>query len=309
MITAPLLGFGVDARPFTGDGNPELEAAVKALPGKTAKDKAQATLRQALRDAQTAVADASAERVAIAADLLAAIRTGKPTLASVKARGEAYSVKVQGAQDWLALLQWAGVSLTTEQNAATSHTALLEHLDGRLQNILAEARSLDLAGATTAEDAIREKVTDAWERAGELERQYRDVRSAQSTVVRVLAQDQTASAHLDTHGTVRNYAALFPRWHDAQRGVPVASYNGAHIYATPPWSTEGPQGLWRYAVAHDDVELWVPTVSDLHAAYQAALAEAVADRNAQEAQQPTLEQAERLRRMRGVHPTQRALVR
>lgn len=284
---------------FTALGNEALAAALDALPGYEATVTARAALETATAAADTALSDARVDRDRLVERVAESMRDGS-TPAGVPRDALKATTALAQAQATRDLLSEVSNRLSTErdQRLTTAPDTLLRHLHGQLRDVVTEARDLDLAGATDADEAIAAGVVAAWQGFLALRSHYFVIRDAQRTVVGRFVTDHTITAHLDTFGALRNYADLFPRWLDAVRRVPERIVNGDAITYAPSWPTD-PAAFFLHAVTHPDLDLWVPTARDLQDAYKGAHAAALrADAARQDDEPQTDEQARNERRRR-----------
>lgn len=89
-------------------------------------------------------------------------------------------------------------------------------LDERLKATVEEARGIDVLGAEDADSAIDAGVGAQWARLRRLRADYRELRAAQSTVLRLLYGQ--ASGGLRGFGFLANYAEMVPGWLELQAG-------------------------------------------------------------------------------------------
>lgn len=281
-----------------GAGNATLVAAVEAVPGYAAHAAAKAALTPRVQAAAADLAAAQAARADLARDTADALLAGAALPADVPKRAAACHDALTRAEATVTLLKSVTSHLTEQSDAILrgAPSALLDHLNGQLQAAVMEARALDLAAATDAEEAIEVGSTEAWSRFATLRATALYIREAQRTVMTRLV-DSDLAQHLDTFGAVRNYAALFPRWFENQQRIPASTLNGEPVPFAPPWPTD-PPSFWLYAATHPDLDAWVPTPDQLREAVAAATTEARQNRAAKEAEEDsraTPEQRARLR--------------
>ena len=276
MTTAPLPHLPLFPA-FAGSSNPALLAALASLPDYDQHETASETLGEAKIKASTDLLTATRARLTLVEQVAATARAGKPISEALTRRAAQVVTGLAEAAALVTILQEADQQLATgrDQILSAAPAALMRHLDGQLQAALAEARGLGLGAVSDAQHAIDAGMVEAWQRYLSLTGIHAVIRSAQQLVTAHLAGNNGLMAqHLHTFGAVRNYADVFPQWYDHQRRVALGTVNGEPIYATPPWSETDPAGLWRYAVQHFHVELWVPTAAELQAAYTEAVTEA-----------------------------------
>ncbi len=273
---------------FAGNRNPALAAALRALPDFVAQEDGKRRIAEALSVTTPGLLKAVQDRQALVAQVADTARADKPQPSDLaKQAARAADAIAQTREAVTVLLDADKMSSEAHDRVLTGAPAsLMEHLDGQLQAALAEARACGLGHITTADEAIDAGKVDAWKAVTRLTATASDIWAAQQLVVAHLLSGSELHQHLATFGQVRNYADLFPGWFDWQRGRVLSTLNGEPEYATPPWDVDDPNGLWMYAVAHHEVELWVPTPAQLRDAYAAARADAL--------RLKALEEAERL---------------
>ena len=272
MTIAPLVHLPLFPS-FAGTTNPALVAALEALPDYGAHDAAKRRITEALSVASPSLLSAVQARQALVQDVADSARADKPQPADLGKRAAKAADAIAHAREAVALLQDADKLLSEGRDRILSGApaALLSHLDGQLHAALVEARACGLGGITTADAAIDAGKVDAWKTVTRLTGTTSQIRAAQQLVVAQLLSGSELHQHLTTFGQVRNYADLFPGWFDRQRGRVLSTLNGEPEFASPPWDEDG---CWMYAVAHHEVDLWVPTPAQLRDAYDAARADA-----------------------------------
>jgi len=268
--------------------NPALLSALEALPEHAVHDAAKRRITEALSVASPSLLSAVQARQALVQEVADTARADKSQPADLGKRAARAADAVTHAREAVTVMQEADKLVSEDRDRILSGApaALMGHLDGQLQAALTEARACGLGGITTADAAIDAGKVDAWKTVTRLTGTAAEIRAAQQLVSATLLSGSELHQHLATFGQVRNYGELFPGWFDRQRGRALSTLNGEPEYAAPPWNEDEPAGLWMYAVAHHEVDLWVPTPAQLRDAYAAARADAL--------RTEALEEAERL---------------
>lgn len=260
---------------FAGTTNASLLAALDSLPGYRTADAAVSNLRDAKAAAAVELTAASGARQALVGEVAQAVAAGR-TDPTVPARLAELDAAVAQATAYASLLEEVenDLAATQDETLRAAPADLSRHLDGQLQKAITAARSVSLGNVTSAQEAIDAGSVKAWQTHLTLAETYLQIREAQAQVNASLARDHLVAQHLHTFGAVRNYPGVFPRWYDRQRGVVTGSLNGDPVYLELPWDEDDRLGLWRYAIQHPEVELWVPDARQLSTAYSDALTQA-----------------------------------
>ncbi|CAM5417099.1 hypothetical protein [Streptomyces purpurascens] len=192
--------------------NPELTAAWATVPDVAKAQERHEAAVKLRRDfprgksPAEALADVQAEAVATFAD------TGKWPSTFAKDAAKAHADALVWESEFLALRRLEDVTKDAAEFLRDSLSAdVLEHLDGRLSEILEAVKSAGetLDDVTTAEQAIDEggDVLDAWRRLTSLLKDYRNVRAAQWDVINAVSgEDERARMRMwrtEGHGEIR----------------------------------------------------------------------------------------------------------
>ncbi len=268
---------------FAGTGNKALIAALEALPDYTAHEAAKTRVSTAMGEATSALMTATQAHLALVQRVTDTARADRPIPKGLPQQANETAAALTAAQAFVNVLREADQQLSQgrDQILTTAPDALLSDLSDQLEVILNEARQLGVESVSTAQEAIDAGLVEQWQRYLTLTVRHREIRAAQALVTGHLVGGDMASQHLSTFGQARNYADLFPKWYARAHGHSTSTLNGEPVYDSPPWSEGQAEGLWSYAVQHDDVDLWVPTARQLSAAVAIATTEARAAENAQ----------------------------
>ncbi len=275
---------------FAGTRNPPLIAALEALPDYDEHETAKARIAAAMTAATGTLMTATQGQLSLVQKVIDTARADKPLPQAFAAQAAKTGADLTEARAVIDVLREADQQLLAGRNQilTAAPDALLRHLCQQLEDILDEARSLELDGVSSPQGAIDAGKVDQWQRYLVLTVEHAEIRSAQGMVTAHLVGGDMASQHLSTFGQVRNYSELFPAWHARATDRPVRTLNGEPVYDSPPWDEESPDGLWSYAVRHPEVDLWVPTARQLRDAYTNAATDARYLENAQAQEEQAL---------------------
>ncbi len=240
-----------------GTSNAPLAAALEALPTYREHEVAKVRVATALQAATAELLKATQARLTQIQRVADTAKADQDQPADLAASAVKSSQAVSQAAALVTVLQEADKLLAAgrDQILSSASAGLAEHLDAQLQDVLQQARALDMGGATNAQEALDAGTGDAWQTHVKLTAAAADIRAAQRLVFAHLSRGSPLHQHLDTFGQVRNYASMFPGWFDRQRRTPIAVVNGEPRYPSPPWSEEDPTGIWAFAVRHSEAEL------------------------------------------------------
>lgn len=194
-----------------------LGEAVAALPGYAAADEAFRRCQQQLAEHLQALPNPG--QATAAADVLALVDAGKPL--PVDLRSSVW--QAVSSRDATVVLEQVFERVLQEMSSRRDRVIeqgrdeLVAYLDRAVRACVDDARTLDLKGATTAEDAIDAGAGEAWGRMRTLRTTYRAVRDGQATLYRTAF---SSSDGLDVRGFgfIENYDQLVPNWLELRRG-------------------------------------------------------------------------------------------
>lgn len=244
--------------------NPELVAAWATVPDVAKAQERHEAARKLRRDFPRGKSPAEA-LAAVQADAVARFTdTGKwpTTFAKDAAKAHADALVWEAEAEALWSLE-RSTEATAEHLRDTLSVDVLEHLDGRLTEILDAANTAGeaLDGATTAEQAIDAgaDVLDAWRRLTGLLKDYRNVRAAQWDVLRAVSgEDERARMNgwrVQGHGHIKGV-----RIDDVPTHVVDAMKTGAYDVEFLVWVARS--GTGYVPTSHDDLEAEVMAATE-----------------------------------------------
>ena len=269
---------------------PLLELAREAMPALTATQTALDTVRAA----QTTARQQARSADDLPAQVLDAVLAGKPVPDDIGQRVVDLRRDNESVIAALEVLRQVEDGLYEHRRSSIAQQVDLglAVLADHLADLLAQARPAveALVGITEAEDAITAGRVEQWTTLRRLSSRYAELRTAQAVLVseglfppddarrqRFGVVSSDARRLVDSFGTVRNFAAIFPEGLPQSTrsagGSEPAIRNGRIVTsrvedtraAPPPWLTGDPAAALRYLTG-PDAQPWCPTIAESTAA-------------------------------------------